>query len=481
MTTTQTGISGHPRMLINGDRVRGARTVGVINPATGLVIGQSPVADRAQVDEAVAAARAAFPAWAAAPHSDRSKAVFALADAIEARIDDIADLVVVEQGKPLAQAKMDVEWAVGVARYFAGLPYEPTLLRDDETGRVELRRKPFGVVAAIIPWNFPFYQAVFKVCPAILAGNTVVLKPSPTTPLNAMLLGELLQNLVPAGVVNIVGDDGSVGPQLTAHPEVDAVTFTGSTAVGKQVMREAADTMKRVTLELGGNDAAIVLPDVDLDEVAPQLFTWAFFNAGQVCIAIKRIFAHSSIYEELVGRLADLARSAKVGEGHEPGVEIGPLQNAKQFEAAKRWLEIANKEGKIVSGGQVVDRDGYFVQPTIVRDIDESSSLIVEETFGPIRSVIRYEDIDEAIARANSTTYALGGSVWSSDTTAAAEIAGRLESGNVWVNQHCTLFPDVPYGGHKQSGIGLEFGASALEDMSNSQSVYLPPSQTREN
>jgi acyl-CoA reductase-like NAD-dependent aldehyde dehydrogenase len=445
------------RQLIGGKLVPGSATIDVIDPATGEVIAQSPVADADQVEEAVQAARSAFPAWSATPIETRAAAVQRLADVIETRAVEIARVVTLEQGKPLASARDDVDWSVVWARYFADLRLDAEVVRDDADARVEIHRRPLGVVAAITPWNFPFFQAVYKVAPAILAGNTVVLKPAPTTPLSTMLLGEILADILPEGVVNIVGDSGGVGPILTEHPEVDKVSFTGSTLVGKAVVRNGAETLKHVTLELGGNDAAVILEDADVHKVAPEVFKWAFANNGQVCISVKRIFVHESIYDAVCAELARLADGVTLGHGLDPATDLGPVQNAKQYEAAQRYLAQANETGKVIAGGTTVEGPGFFVRPTVVQDLPEDSSLITEETFGPIRSVMPFTDEDEVVERVNRTRYGLGNSVWGTDLDRATRIAGRLESGTTWVNTHFALAPDVPFGGRKQSGSGFEF------------------------
>lgn len=450
------------RMLINGELVSTSATVTVINPATEQPIAHSPVAGEQQVNDAVAAAEDAFPSWSRSPIEVRRASLRAIADAIEANAEEFARLTTLEQGKPLADARGDVEAAISFTRHFAEFPLDPEVLRDDETAHVELQRTPLGVVAAILPWNFPFFQAMYKIAPALITGNTLVVKPAPTTPLNTLRLGEVIADLLPAGVLNIVGDGGDVGPILTAHPSVKKVSFTGSTAVGRQVVRASADTLKRVTLELGGNDSAIVLEDCDIDKVADGIYKWAFANAGQVCISIKRIFVPESLYEPMCTALAERARATSVGDGMDDGTEMGPLQNAKQYEAAKRYLTMAKESGNVIAGGELMDGPGYFVQPTLVTGIADDNPLIAEETFGPVRPILTYRTLDEAIARANATPYGLGNSVWGNNLDLAAQVAQQLDSGTVWVNQHFATSADVPFGGQKQSGLGSEFGVDGV-------------------
>ena len=472
---TSTGVAARDlrgrafRQLIGGELVEGATTQPVIDPATEEVIATAPVASASQVDAAVAAAAGAFEAWRATPLADRAAVVRAIADAIEARREEIATIVTLENGKPIDNARGDVDDSLTWARHVADFVIEPEVLRDDEAARIEVHHRPVGVVAAIIPWNFPFFQTIYKLAPALLAGNTVVIKPAPTTPLNACLIAEIVQPLVPPGVVNVVGDAGEVGPQLTVHPDVAKVSFTGSTASGRKVMASGSPTLKKIVLELGGNDSAIVLADADVPAVAKDIFSWAFKNTGQVCINIKRIMVPGSLYEEFAEEFADLAKATKVGHGLDQDTELGPIQNSRQYEAVKTFLEKAHQDGTVIAGGSLIEGPGYFVQPTVLRDVAPESSLIHEEVFGPIRSLIRYEDVEEAIQQANDTHYGLGNSVWGTNVEEARRVAERLESGTVWVNTHFALQPDVPFGGWKQSGVGVEFGREGVLEFTRQQ------------
>jgi acyl-CoA reductase-like NAD-dependent aldehyde dehydrogenase len=451
------------RLLINGKLVQGAGALDVINPATGRTLTTAPRADRAQLDQAVAAAKTAFPIWSATPLRQRAALLVKLAEALEAERGAFARLLTQEQGKPLLQALWEIDWAIGTIRYFATLDLPTEVLKEDATQKVVRQHKPLGVVAAITPWNFPVVLLIFKVAPALLAGNTVVAKPAPTTPLTTLRFGELCARVLPAGVVNVIVDQNDLGAALTNHPDVAKVAFTGSTATGKKVMAIAAGTLKRLTLELGGNDAAIVLRDIDPKDVAPKLYAAAMFNAGQTCVAIKRLYVHDSIHNAVCDELGRLARETVVGDGLEQRTLLGPIQNQAQFEKVKGFLEDARQNGKIVAGGGVLEREGYFVQPTIVRDIPDNARLVREEQFGPVLPVLRYSDIDEVIARANDTEFGLGGSVWSSDPNRAFGVATRINAGTVWVNKHLDLGPDTPYAGAKQSGIGTELGREGLE------------------
>lgn len=461
------------RLLIDGQLVEGDLTLPVINPATGEICAHVPRASAAQAERAIAAARAAQPAWAATKLSVRQAALTALADHIEAKGDAFARVIVTEQGKPLAEATAEVGYTVFFLRAFAAKDLPVEIIRDDANLRVEVHHKPLGVVAGITPWNFPLFIASYKLAPAVLLGNSFVLKPAPTTPMTALLLAEAAAPLFPPGVVSVLVDDNDLGPLLTAHADIAKVTFTGSTATGRRVLASAADTLKRVTLELGGNDAAIVLEDADVSDVAPKLFGSAFVNSGQVCIAVKRVYAHSSLYDSLCDELGRLAEAAVVGDGLEQGVTIGPMQNAAQFEKARHYLEIAGRDGTVISGGVQDDGPGYFVPPTIVRDIRSDSPLVTEEQFAPILPVLSFEDVADVVRDVNSGQYGLGGSVWSSNIERAREVAAQIDSGTVWINHHLHFDPDVPFPGAKASGLGVEFGKEGLAEFSQTAVISI--------
>jgi acyl-CoA reductase-like NAD-dependent aldehyde dehydrogenase len=462
---------GEFKLLIGGKLVPGDMTMPVINPATGEVLADAPRASEAQFNAAVAAAKAAFPAWAAKPFEERRALVIKVADVIEANGAELARLLTQEQGKPLAHAKGEVGFAVALIRQFGKMELKPHLIEETKKRRVEAHRVPLGVVAAITPWNFPLTECCFKFPPALMAGNTVVLKPAASTPLTTLKLGELLAGVLPAGVLNIVTDANDLGGVLTGHPDVRKVTFTGSTNTGKKVMASSAGTLKRVTLELGGNDAAILLDDVDPVKVAPQIFMGAFFNAGQVCLAIKRLYVHESIYDRMCDEMVKLADATVVGDGLTEGVQMGPMQNRMQYEKVKGLVEEAQAKGEVIAGGVVKDQAGFFIRPTIVRNAKEGDRLVDEEQFGPILPLIKYSDPEDALRRANATTYGLGGSVWSKDPARARALAARLEAGTVWVNKHQDIGPTIPFGGAKQSGMGVEFGQEGLEEFTQLQVI----------
>ncbi|AUH67486.1 MULTISPECIES: aldehyde dehydrogenase family protein [Gordonia] len=449
--------------LINGRLVDGASQVSVIDPGTAQQVATTPAASVEQLDDAVEAAKRALPGWSALSVDARGAILHRIADVLVEHHEKLAHLTTLEQGKPIAQARDDVSWSIDFTRYFADYRLPNEVLRDDENGYVELRHRPVGVVGAITPWNFPLFQALYKLAPALIVGNTMVLKPSPTTPLATMHFAELVRDVIPPGVFNVVGDAGDLGAHLTGHPGINKVSFTGSTATGRRVMEACGPTLKRLTLELGGNDAAIVLDDADVEKTAEGLCTWAYANAGQVCVSIKRIYAPSSMYDPLVEALARRVSELTVGHGLDEDTRLGPVQNAAQYEKARASLELAHEHGTVVAGGHMLDRPGYYVEPTLLRDVDEDSPLVREETFAPIRSVLRYDDLEDAIDRANDTPYGLGASVWGTDTDRAVAVADRLDAGTSWINHHFQLTPDVPFGGVKQSGLGAEFGRIGVE------------------
>jgi acyl-CoA reductase-like NAD-dependent aldehyde dehydrogenase len=445
-------------MTIDGKASESPETFEVINPATGKPFARAPACQRHQLEAVMAAAVAAFPAWRD-DEAKRREALRACAARVRDRASDLAEILTREQGKPLARAAEEVAGAAVWFDYTAGLEIPVEILQESEDARLEVRRRPLGVVAAITPWNYPLLLAVWKIAPALLAGNTVVVKPSPFTPLTTLALGGLLRDALPPGVLNVVSGSDELGAWMTSHPVPRKISFTGSIETGKKVALAAAPDLKRVTLELGGNDPAIVLPDVDPQQVATGLFWGAFTNSGQVCSAIKRVYVHESQYAPLLQELGRLSSAVRMGEGFEPDVELGPINNRPQFERVIGLVEDAKAAGaEIAAGGRPREGGGYFYEPTIVGGAREGMRLVDEEQFGPVLPVLPYHDVEEALARANATHFGLSGSVWSSDPQRAAEIAGRLECGTAWVNQHLAIVPFAPFGGMKWSGIGVENG-----------------------
>jgi acyl-CoA reductase-like NAD-dependent aldehyde dehydrogenase len=460
-------------LLINGKMVPGAGSLDVINPATEELAGTCSRASESQLDEAVDAAEGALAGWAATPIEERRKALEAVAEIITTNAAELGAILTGEQGKPLPEAIAEAYGLAFFTRHFASMDLPVEVLDENEARRVEAHRSPLGVVAAIIPWNFPLVLLGFKLGPALIAGNTLLVKPAPTTPLSTLRLAELIKDALPPGVINVIADANDLGSKISAHPKIRKVSFTGSSATGAKVMAGAAPTLKRITLEMGGNDAGLILGDVDPKEIAPKLFAAAFPNNGQVCIAMKRIYAHEDIYDALCDELAAIARSKKIGAGTEEGVELGPLQNAAQYEKVKAMIADAAEKGTIIAGGNAPDRPGYFIEPTIVRDIQEGARLVDEEQFGPAVPVIKFSDPEEALARINRSPEGLGGSVWSSDPEAAHDLAIRLDAGTVWVNKHADLEPGIPFSGAKQSGIGTELGREGLEEFTQRKVINI--------
>ena len=452
------------KLLIDGKLEDGDLVMNVINPANEDVLAQCPRASKAQLDRAVAAAKRAFPAWAATPIDERRAALNAIADAIQGDLANLARILTQEQGKPLQDAMGEVFGAAAFFRYFATLDLPERIVEDSDTKKVIARRRPLGVVGAIVPWNFPLILMAFKVPAALLAGNTVILKPAATTPLSTLRIAELAKDLLPPGVLNVIADANDLGGAITAHPDIRKVSFTGSTETGKKVMAGAAEALKRVTLELGGNDAAIVMEGSDPVATAPKIFAGAFQNSGQVCIAIKRAYVHESIYDAMCDELAKLADAVVMGDGLQQGVTLGPLQNKAQYDKVLGYIEAGRVDGKIIAGGTPTEGKGYFIRPTIVRDITDGSRLVDEEQFGPVLPVIKIKSGDDALARANASSYGLGGSVWDTNLDRALELAGRMDTGTVWINKHADLAPNIPFGGAKLSGVGNELGEEGLAE-----------------
>ncbi len=462
-------------MTVGGEAVPAGNTIDVINPATGKAFAAAPAATAADLDRAVAAAKRAYPKWRALAPEERIAILCRAADALATHADELTQIFTREHGRPLAGAKEEILgasfWMKALSRY--KLPVEVT--EDSKTRRIEVHHEPLGVVAALVPWNFPVLLAAWKISHAVLTGNVIVLKPSPFTPLTTLRVGEIFRDIFPPGVVNIISGGDELGPMMTGHPGFAKISFTGSTATGKRIMESAARDLKRITLELGGNDAAIVLPDVDLDAVAQPLFYGAFYNSGQVCVATKRLYVHDSIYDSLLERFASLAKTMKVGDGLEAGSVFGPVQNRPQFQRVRNLLQDARATRlKILDGGGVPAGDGYFVPLTLVDNPPDASRVVVEEAFGPVLPVLRFTDVDEVIERANNTDYGLAGAVWSRDVDRAVSIAHRLDTGTVWINQNLQSSPGTPLGGHKKSGFGVENGVAGLLEFTQVKAIYIP-------
>lgn len=461
-------------MTIGGDLVSTTRQFGVINPATGQVFEEAPDSSRDQMDAAVAAARAAGPAWAR-EEGARLVALRAAADAIDARGAEIAELLMREQGKPRGAAAYEVSETTRWLRASADLDLPREVIDDGAAVDVQVRRRPLGVVAAITPWNFPLLLLGWKLGPALRAGNTVVVKPSPYTPLSTLLVGEVMQSALPTGVVNVVSGGDELGAWLTAHPDVRKVSFTGSVETGKKVASSAAPDLKRFTLELGGNDAAIVLDDADPATIAKGVFWGGFINNGQICAGVKRVLVPEHLHDDVVAALAERAGRVRVGPGDEEGMQLGPIQNKMQFDRVSELVADARAAGATaVTGGAAREGAGYFFEPTILTGVAEGTRIVDEEQFGPAMPVMPYRTLDEAIDRANDSMFGLSGSIWSSDVERATKVAEQLDVGTAFVNDHLALSPGVPFGGAKWSGIGVENGPWGLEEFTQLQVVRAP-------
>lgn len=465
-------------LLIDGSLVDSAERISVINPATAQECATAPVASLSQLNAAVIAAKNAQPGWAAMPPDERGRCLQKLAMVLRENAEELSALLTLEQGRPLSQTLAEVVRAATLLETMLTIDIGDELLREDDSYRVVLRHRPLGVVGAIAPWNVPIGLAVPKITHALYTGNAIVLKPSQYTPLATLRLGQYAADVFPAGVLNIVNGGNDLGEAICAHPEVDKITLTGSVATGKRVMTTAAGTLKRLTLELGGNDACIVREDADVERIASALFAAAFVNSGQVCMAIKRLYVHEALHDRLAQRIAELARSAKVGEGFDPSAELGPVQNHMQFESVKAVLEEvqADPRARVMAGGKALGGPGYFIEPTIVTGLTEGAALVDRETFGPVLPILSFRTDEEAIARANTGNLGLCASVWGQDIAAAERVARRLVAGTVWINRHVGVDPLVPFGGAKQSGLGRQFGREGLLDFTESCAIYVPQS-----
>jgi phenylacetaldehyde dehydrogenase len=439
----------------------------ILDPATGEPVGEAPVHTVEDLEHAIAAAAAAQPVWAALGHDARSAALLRAADAVERSAEELARLLSREQGKPLngPNARFEVGACAAWLRAAAGTLLAPETVVDDGETRAELHYRPIGVVGAIGPWNWPMMITVWQVAPALRMGNAVVVKPSEFTPLSVLALVEILNQELPEGLLTAVSGGREVGARLAEHPAIGKIMFTGSTATGKAIIKSSADTVKRLTLELGGNDAGIVLPDADPKAIAEGLFWGAFINTGQTCAALKRLYVHNAIYDAVCAELTAVAAAMPMGNGLDEANVLGPLQNRAQYDIVASLVDAARDSGaRILLGGNPdPDQPGHFYPATLVADIDNSNPLVAEEQFGPALPIIRYSTVDEAVALANGLDVGLGASVWSADAAQARKVAARLEAGTVWINKHGAVDPRVPFGGAKQSGYGLEFGVEGLK------------------
>lgn len=460
------------RLLIDGEMVGTATTFKALNPATEEVIAAVPDADRAQLDGAVAAAKRAFPAWRDTPLAERQALVNRIGDVMEEHAEALMRLLTLEQGKARAGAEWEINGSIFWCREVAKQTLKADTVEEANGRRVETHHVPIGVVGCICPWNFPVLLAIWKIAPALVTGNTLIVKPSPWTSLCTLKLGELLADVLPPGVLNILSGGNELGAWITAHRDIGKISFTGSTATGRKIMASASGNLKRLTLELGGNDPAIVLPDVDPQAIAKELFWACFQNSAQFCVAAKRLYVHDDIYDEVRDALVAYARTVKMGDGSRQGTELGPIQNRMQFEKVKHLIADSRASGvDIVLGDEPIDGPGYYIPVTIVDNPPDDSRVVREEAFGPVLPMLRFHEIDDVVARANDTEYGLAASVWSGDAALARSVAARLEAGTVWINEVHVFGPHIAFGGHKQSGIGIENGLDGLAEYTNLQTI----------
>ncbi|MBM6704900.1 aldehyde dehydrogenase family protein [Sutterella massiliensis] len=483
-------LKDHYGLLINGEwtAAEGEREFETTNPATGEHLAWCADASAADVDRAVAAAQAAFPAWAATSPADRAALLLKIADRIDAAAADLARVETMDNGKPIRETTLvDVPLSSDHFRYFAGAlraDEGEAVMIDDKTLSLVLR-EPIGVVGQIIPWNFPLLMGAWKLAPALAAGNTVVIKSSSTTPLSLLVLGEIMNEVLPAGVVNIITGRGAVtGQAMLDHPGFAKLAFTGSTEVGYDVARAAANRLIPATLELGGKSANIYFADCDMDRAIEGAQIGILFNQGQVCCAGSRIFVQDEIYDEFVGKLVEAFKAVKVGDPLDPTTQMGSQINRRQLEKIVGWVEEAKKEGaRVAVGGEPAEIPGFekgaFMQPTLLVDVTNDMKVAQNEIFGPVACVIRFKTEEEVVAMANDSEYGLGGAVWTRDINRAFRVARAVQTGRMWVNTYNELPAHTPFGGYKKSGIGRETHKMMLEHYSQHKNVYISLSEVK--
>ena len=463
-------------MTINGESVTTEQTQPVYNPATRSVFAQVPDASQQQLDDTVQTAQVALKTWGVTAANDRQAALETYADLLEEHADAFMSLLTREQGKPRAGAEWEVLGSVAWLRAVASQRLPDEVVEDTDERRVVTRFTPVGVVGAIVPWNFPILLAIWKIAPALMSGSTMILKPSPYTPLCNLKLVELAQQAFPPGVISALSGGDDLGVWMTTHPEINKIAFTGSTETGRHVMKSASATIKRVTLELGGNDPAIVLPDVDAKALAPQLFWAAFQNNAQFCNSTKRLYIHEDVYDEVRDALADfITHHVKVGDGAEADTDLGPIQNSMQYGKVQDYFADCHVNGYTFALGGEIDEKaaGWFVPVSLVDNPPDDSRIVCEEPFGPILPLMKWSDEADVIARANDTIYGLGASVWGKDLTAIERIGQQLEAGTVWLNEVHQYSPFQAFGGHKQSGLGCENSLHGLMEYTNWQTITM--------
>jgi aldehyde dehydrogenase (NAD+) len=473
------------RLLINGQWVETANKFDTSNPATGEVLTQIAAASSEDVDRAVAAARKAFDdrsgPWRKMSASERGRLIWRLADLLEKNIDEFAELETLDNGKPIFESRyVDMPMVIDVLRYYAGWA---TKIHGETTNTFETAftytlREPVGVVGMIVPWNFPLLLASWKLGPALACGNTLVWKPASLTPLTALRFGELtVEAGLPAGVLNVVTGNSEVGRTMVRHPGIDKIAFTGSTEVGKEIMRGAADTMKRITLELGGKSPNIVFADADIDSAVKGAITGIFYGKGEVCNAGSRLFVESKVQDEFLEKLVARAKKMQPADPLDPKTRMGAIVSQEQMQTVLGYIEVGKKEGaKLIAGGNRVSVDGskgYFMEPTIFSGVNNNMKIAQEEIFGPVLATISFDDIDSAIAQANQNPYGLASAVWTRDLKKAHLVSRQLKAGTVWINTYGLMDAAMPFGGYKSSGLGRELGMNAIEHYTETKTVWM--------
>ena len=484
LATTKTKLRPG-RLLIDGQWVDGAKMFDTINPATGEVLTQIAEASHADVDRAVVAARRAFEdrsgAWRKLSSSERGRMIWKLADLIEKNIDEFAELETLDNGKPIFESRyVDMPMVIDVLRYYAGwaTKIHGETVNSFETAFTYTLREPVGVVGLIVPWNFPLLLASWKLGPALACGNTVVLKPAEQTPLTALRLGELaIEAGFPAGVINILTGGPATGKAIVEHPGIDKIAFTGSTAVGKEIMRGAADTLKRVTLELGGKSPNIVFADSDIDNAVKGAISGIFYGKGEVCNAGSRLFLENKLKDEFTEKLVARASKMRPADPLDPKTRMGAIVSQEQMQTVLGYIETGKRDGaRLLAGGNRVHVDGskgFFIEPTIFGDVKNNMKVAQEEIFGPVLAVLTFDDVDEVIEQANNNPYGLAAAVWTRDVKKAHSVSRRLKAGTVWINTYGLMDASLPFGGYKSSGFGRELGANALEHYTEVKTVWL--------